>query len=66
MPINIYLYLAYLLVFILHLSKDSILEEEMATHSSGLAEKILWTAEPSGAWWAKVRGVAKSQTGLND
>ena len=38
----------------------------MTTHSSGLAEKILWTVEPSGAWWAKVRGVAKSWTGLND
>ena len=54
------------LVFILHLSKDSILEEEMATHSSVLAEKILRTTEPSGAWWAKVRGVTKSRTGLSD
>ena len=34
------------------------LEEGMATHSSILAWRILWTEEPGG--------VAKSQTRLND
>ena len=34
------------------------LEEEMATHSSILAWKILWAR---GTWWATVHGVAKSQ-----
>ena len=35
------------------------LEEEMATHSCILAEKIPWTEEP---WQANVHGVAKSRT----
>ena len=50
------------------------LEMETATHSSILAEIILWTEEPGGlqfkyscwnnpmdrgAWWATVHGVAK-------
>ena len=34
------------------------LEEGMATHSSVLAWRIPWT----GAWWAPVRGLAKSRT----
>ena len=34
------------------------LEKEMATHSSILA----WEIPQTGAWWATVRGVAKSQT----
>ena len=39
------------------LSQEDPLEEEVATHSSVL----VWT----GAWWAPVHGVAKSQIGLN-
>ena len=35
-------------------------EKGMATHSSLLAWRILWT----GAWWATVHGVTKSWTGL--
>ena len=35
------------------------LEEVMATHSSILAWRI---PQNRGAWWATVRGVAKSQT----
>ena len=38
------------------------LEEEMATHSSILAGRILWDRE---AWWATVHGVAKSWTQLS-
>ena len=33
------------------------LEEEMATHSSNLAWKILWTERE--AWWAAVQGVER-------
>ena len=29
---------------------ENSLEEEMATHSSILAEKIPWTEEPGGLW----------------
>ena len=36
-------------------------EEEMATHSSILAWRI---PTDSGAWWATVHGVTKSQTQL--
>ena len=39
------------------------LKKEMATHSSTLAWKILWTEEPGRA---TVHGVAKSQTRLSD
>ena len=39
------------------------LEEGMATHSSILAWKI---PMDKGAWRARVRGVAKSQTRLGD
>ena len=39
------------------LGLEDLLEKEMATHSSTLAWKILWTEEP---------GVAKSQTRLSD
>ena len=35
------------------------LEKEMATHSSILAGRILWTEEPGGA---TVHGVAKNRT----
>ena len=38
------------------------LEEETATHASIFAWKIPWT----GAWWATVHGVTKSQTQLSD
>ena len=38
------------------LGLEDLLEKEMATHSSTLAWKILWTEEP---------GVAKSQTRLS-
>ena len=40
------------------LGQENLLEKEMATHSSVLARKILWTE----AWWATVHGVAKRQT----
>ena len=40
------------------LGQEDPLEEEMATYSSILAWKIPWT----GAWWATVDGVTKSQT----
>ena len=54
------------------------LEEEMATHSSILASRVLWIGEGNGnplqcpclenprdgAWWAAVYGVAQSQTRL--
>ena len=42
------------------LGKEDSLEEEMATHFSILAWKILWTEEPDGLH--TVHGVAKSQT----
>ena len=38
----------------------SLLEKEMATHSSVLA----WGIPGTGAWWAAVYGVAQSQTQL--
>ena len=37
------------------------LEEETATHSSILVQRIPWTA-----WWATAHRVAKSQTRLSD
>ena len=37
------------------------LEKAVATHSSVLAWRIPWT----GAWWAVVHGVAKSQIQLS-
>ena len=39
------------------------LEEDVATHSSILAFRILMDR---GTWWATVHGVAKSQTQLSD
>ena len=39
------------------------LEEEMAAHSSILAQKVPWTEEPGGA---TVDEVAKSQTHLSN
>ena len=41
------------------LGQEDPLEKEMATHSSILAWRILWT---EGAWWATVHSVAKSWT----
>ena len=41
------------------LDSEDPLEKEMATYSSILAWKILWTDEPGGA---TVHGVTKSQT----
>ena len=41
------------------LGREDPLEEGMATHSSFLAWRICLGR---GAWWAAVRGVAKSQT----
>ena len=38
-------------------------KKEMATHSSILAWRILWTEEPGGG---RVHGVAKTQTRLSD
>ena len=46
-----------------HSSKASILEKEMATHSSILAWKIPWTKESGGL---HSMGVTKSQTGLTE
>ena len=43
------------------LGREVPLEEEMATHSSILGRRMLWTT-----WWATVHGVAKSQTWLSD
>ena len=40
------------------------LEEEMATHSSILAWRILWTEEPGGVTWG-VHGVTESQIRLS-
>ena len=42
------------------LGQEDPLEEGMATHSGILAYAIPWT----GAWWATVHGVPKSQTQL--
>ena len=47
-------------MWVLSLSQEDPLEEEMATHSSILAWKIPWTEEPGKL----VSGVAKSQTQL--
>ena len=44
------------------LGQEIPLEKGMATHSSILAWKTLWT----GAWWTIAHGVAKSQTWLSD
>ena len=42
-------------------SREDLLEEEMATHSSTLAWEIPWTEEPDrGDWWATVPGVVES------
>ena len=41
------------------LGQEVPLEEEMESHSSTLAWKILWI---EGAWWATVHGVAKNRT----
>ena len=45
-----------------HLVQEDPLEEEMTTHSSILVWRIPWT----GAWWATVHRLAKSQTWLSD
>ena len=49
--------------WIQHLGGEDPLEEEMATHSSILAWRILMNR---GAWRATVRGVAKSLTRLSE
>ena len=41
------------------LGQEHSLEEEMATHSSILAWRILWTEI---TWWVMVHGVTKSHT----
>ena len=46
------------------LSREDPLDKEMATHSSTLAWKILWTEEPRRL--ATVHGVTKSWTRLSD
>ena len=43
------------------LGQEDTLEEEMATHSSILPWRILWTEDPGGL----VHGVAKSRTQLS-
>ena len=48
-------------VLIWCLGLEDPLEEEMATRSSILAERIPWTED----WWATVQGVAKSWTWLS-
>ena len=45
------------------LGREDPLEQEMATHSSTLAWKILWTEEPGRL---QSMGVAKSWTRLSD
>ena len=45
------------------LGQEDPLEKEMATHSSVLAWRFLWTEEPDGL---HVHGVAKSWTRLID
>ena len=37
--------------------REDPLEEEMATHSSILARKILWTEEPQGLQYMALQGV---------
>ena len=46
------------------LGQEDSLEEGMATHSSILAWRNLWTEEPGGLH--AVHGVAKSRTQLSD
>ena len=46
-----------------YLGQEDPLEEGMATHSSILAGKILWTEEPGGL---QAHVVAKRQTPLSD
>ena len=45
------------------LGQEDPLEEGMATHSNILAWRI---SMDTGAWWATVHGVTKSQTQLSD
>ena len=49
------------LAFMRSLDQEDPLEKEMATHSSNLAWRI---PRDRGAWWATVRGAAKSRTRL--
>ena len=48
-------------IWVQSLDREDPLEKEMATHSSILAYRIIWTEEPG-----RLHGVAKSQTQLND
>ena len=45
------------------LDQEDLMEKEMATHSSVLAWRILWTEEPGGL---QSMGVTKSQIRLSD
>ena len=42
---------------VLSLGQEDPLEEEMATHSSILAQKIPWTEEPGGLWSIELQRV---------
>ena len=53
---------AMLETWVQSLGQEDPLEKGMATHSSILA----WNPTDRGAWEAKVHGVTKSQTRLND
>ena len=50
-------------MLVLSLGQEDLLEEEMATHSSILAWKILWTEEPGEL---QSMGLQKGQTWLRD
>ena len=50
-------------IWVLSLSQEDPLEEEMATHSSILAWEIPWTEEPGRL---QSLGSQESQTGLSD
>ena len=59
---NVYSFLTKVLLQ-LFMSKEILLEKEMATHSSILAWRIPWIEEPGGLLF---HGVIKSQTRLSD
>ena len=48
------------------LGQEDTLEKEIATHSSILAWRILWSEEPRLQPMVKVHGLAKSWTQLRD
>ena len=53
----------FFFIFKINMGNNSILEQEMATHSSILAWEIPWTEEPVGL---QSMGSQKSQTQLSD